>query len=96
MGLMRQMALGLFPTLERNLKRMSASRISRNGAIVFLVAGNLFAIAAIPLFLIAILGSARREWSVECSRDASLWGYLAIPLLAISGYPQILSLFLKS
>ena len=57
---MRQMILGRFPTPERNLKRMSASRISRNGALVFLVVGNLVDHPAVPLFLIEILGSAHK------------------------------------
>jgi hypothetical protein len=81
---MRQMAPGLFPTLERSLKPMGASRISRNGAIVFLLAANLL---AIPLFLYfsSQFWTPRGEngpWSAP--RDASLWGYLALPLL-VSG-----------
>jgi hypothetical protein len=86
---MRQMAPGLFPTLERSLKRMGASRISRNGALVFLVAANLL---GIPLFL--YLSSQfwtppgeNGPWSAP--RDESLWGYLALPLLVTGAFTNI-------
>ena len=79
---MRQMILGRFPTPERNLKRMSASRISRNGALVFLVAGNLL---TIPLFLYF----SSKFWAPlikggpgDGPAGALLWGCLAFPWLA--------------
>jgi hypothetical protein len=76
------MVLGLFPTPERNLKRMSASRISRNRALVFLVVGNLL---TIPLFLYF----SSKFWAPlieggpgDSPADALLWGRLAFPWLA--------------
>jgi hypothetical protein len=77
-------ALGLFPTPERSPKRMSASRISRNGAIVFLVAMNLFATPLFLYFSSEFWAPSGENGPWNASEDTSLWGYLAIPLLAIS------------
>ena len=86
---MRQMAPGLFLTLERSLKRMGASRISRNSALVLLVAANFL---AIPLFLYFSSQfwtppGENGPWSAP--RDASFWGYLALPLLATGAFTNI-------
>jgi hypothetical protein len=93
---MRQTALGLFPTHERSLKLMSASRISRNGALVFLVVANLL---TIPLFLYF----SSKFWAPlieggpgDSPVDALLWGRLAFPWLAagaiinISIFPKVI------
>jgi hypothetical protein len=79
---MRHMVLGLFPTPEGNLKRMSASPISRNGALVFLVVRNLL---TIPLFLYF----SSKFWAPlieggpgDSPADALFWGGLAFPWLA--------------
>jgi hypothetical protein len=86
---MRQTALGLFRTLKHSLKPMSASRISRNGALALLVAANLL---VVPLFLYFSSEfwtppGENGPWSAP--RDASLWGYLALPLLAIGAFTNI-------
>jgi heme/copper-type cytochrome/quinol oxidase subunit 3 len=81
---MRQVALGLFPTLKHSLERMSASRISRNGAIVFLVAMNLFATPLFLYFSSEFWAPSGENGPWNAPEDTSLWGYLAIPLLAIS------------
>jgi hypothetical protein len=74
---------------DRSLKRTSASRISRNGALVFLVVMNLL---AMPLFLYFssefwTLSGENSPWNAP--EDTSLWGYLAIPLLATSLFTNI-------
>jgi hypothetical protein len=85
---MRQTALGLFPILEHSLN-MGASRISRNGALVLLLAANLL---AAPLFLYFssqfwTLPGENGPW--DAPRDASLWGYLALPVLAAGVFANI-------
>lgn len=88
------MAPGLFPIPERNLKRMSASRISRNGVLLFLVVTNLL---TIPLFLYF----SSKFWAPlaeggpgDGPGDALLWGRLAFPWLA-AGVIVNISLFPK-
>lgn len=81
---MRQAALGLFPTLKRRPKHMSASRISRNGAIVFLVVMNLFATPLFLYFSSEFWAPFGENGLWNAPEDTSLWGYLAIPLSVIS------------
>ena len=79
---MRQMILGRFPTPERNLKRMSASRISRNGALVFLVVGNLLTIPLFLYFSSKFWAPLIKGGSGDSPADALLWGRVAFWLAA--------------
>lgn len=86
---MPQVALGLFPTLRHSLKRMSASRISRNGALVSLVVTNLLTIPLFLYFSSQFWAPPGENGPWNASDDTSLWGYLAIPLLAAGLFTNI-------
>ena len=86
---MRQTALGLFPTPERSLERMSASRNSRNGVLVFLVVANL---VATPLFLYfsSQFWAPRGEEGLLGGRgDPILWTVFALPGLAAGAFSNV-------
>jgi hypothetical protein len=86
---MPQMGPGLFPTLEPNLKQMSASRISRNGAVAFLVAANVLATPLFLYFSSQFWAAPGESGPWNAPRDASLLGYLALPLLATAVFSNI-------
>ena len=85
---MRQTAPGRFPTLEPSLS-MSASRISRDGALVFLVVTNLLATPLFLYFSSQFWAPPGENAPWNAPEDASLWGYLALPLLAAGAFANI-------
>jgi hypothetical protein len=86
---MRQTVLGLFPTLEPSTKRMSASRMSRKGAIVFLVVTNLLAIPLFLYFSSQFWPPPGEEGRWEGPGDALLWMSLAFPWLAAGAFANM-------
>jgi hypothetical protein len=86
---MRQTALGLFPAPEGSLKRMSASRLSRNGALVLLVVANLLAIPLFLYFSSRFWTPAGEEGPLDGPGGALLWMFLAFPWLAAGALTNI-------
>lgn len=86
---MRQTGLGLFPTPDPSLKPMSASRISRNGALVFLVVTNLLATPLFLYFSSQFWAPLAQGGPTDSPVDALLWGYLAFPWLAAGAFANV-------
>jgi hypothetical protein len=86
---MRQTVPGLFPTPELSLKRMSAPRISRNGALVFVAVANLLATPLFLYFSSRIWAPRGQEGLWGGPGDAIIWTSLAFPWLVFGAFANI-------
>ncbi len=86
---MRQTVRGLRPTPELSLKRMSASHISRNGVLVFLILANLLAIPLFLYFSSWIWAPQGQEGLWGGPGDAIIWTSLAFPWLIFGAFCNV-------
>jgi hypothetical protein len=86
---MRQTGLGLFPTLERILKEMSASIKPRKNALVFVVVTNLLVVSLYLYFASWIWAPPEDQGLYGGPGDPIIWAFLAFPCLAAGVFTNI-------